>query len=156
MGDLSKGINCSDPRILYERVMNKPGDFMHGAKIYYFYGENRTYDKLYPTSKWFKPVYHHLDFELAGGTRCYELIIPKNVQAYGIKSVRFYFKYEIHRDEEIYLYLHYPGQLLTNLDKAFRTVGINEKLEYDLIHEIHHVLELSGEYCNPNIFIVNR
>ena len=151
VGWSSKGENCTDPKKLYERVMNKPESFMHGARIYYFHGKNSTYKKISPKSNWFKKLYHHLDFGFEGGTQCYELKIPQYAQAYGIKRVKFYFKYETHRTGDIYVYFHYPGQLLTNLDIKSKAVNINEKFEFDIDHELHQVLELGGEYCNPDI-----
>ena len=117
---------------------------MSSARIYYL---NGTFKKIYPKSKWFEPVYQPLGFN--GGARCYELKMPKFEQAYGIKHVRFYFKFEVY-NSTVDVYLHYPGQFLTNLDKKVRNVGINEKLEYDIEHEVHEVLELDGKLCNPD------
>ena len=131
--------------------MNKPEDFMHGARVYYLHGKNTTYKKLSPTSKWFKSLYHHLDFGFEGGARCYTLTIPKYAQAYGIKKVKFYFFYVTHKTSDVFVYYHYPDQLLTNLDKKVKATMINEKWEYEIEHEVHSVLELGGQYCSPDI-----
>ena len=131
--------------------MNKPGDFMHSARVYYFHGRNSTYKKLYPTSQWFTALYHNLDFRFEGGARCYQLTIPKYAQAYGIKKVKFYFFFETHREGDVFIYYHYPDQLLTNPDAKVKATKINEKWEYEIEHELHQVLELDGKYCTPDV-----
>ena len=81
--------------------MNKPSDFMHGVRIYHFGKSEPT--KVLPDSKLLKPVFFM--YEKSKSAKCYELQIPEiDKRKYGVKKVKFYFFYDTHKANDVYVY----------------------------------------------------
>lgn len=135
--------NCTDPKKLYENAMNKPEEFIHYAKVY-FYSKPAIFGKLRPDSSWWKPL-HHKDFG-----RCYEFEIPQEKLSWGIREVRFYFKTKFGEHSSSRVYTHIPGFFLTNPNVVYTDVTVGDKITFDMEHDFGRVLQVGGEYCNPD------
>ena len=132
--------NCTDPKKLYENAMNRPEDIMHKAQVYYF--STSSYSTIRPNSPWWKPI-HKLSFG-----RCYELIIPTDKLARGIKMLRFYFLYK--KSGKIRVFAHIPGYFLASKSFLYKDIAQEKKITMDFKHEVGKVVAVGGQYCDPD------
>ena len=132
--------NCTDPKKLYENAMNRPEDIMHKAQVYYF--STSAQSVIRPNSSWWKPIH-----KLLYG-RCYQLNIPTDKLARGIRMLRFYFLYK--KLGNIRVFAHIPGYFLASKSLLYKDIAIEEKITMDFKHEVGKVVAVGGQYCDPD------
>ena len=133
--------NCTDPKILHDNIMVKPKDLLHYARIKYFLKSYAT--KVHQNSSSWIPVYKR------DRGRCFELTIkPENQFNYGIREVEIYIWFKAGSKQRIYF--HPPGEFLASRQRQYLDLGINEKVELDLEHQIDNVLSLGQQSCHPD------
>ena len=137
--------NCTDPKKLYENAMNRPEDILHYAKIWYY--SKPGYSKTIRTnSSWWKPI-HKLKYG-----RCYELDIPKENLANGIRILRFYFLYRSGKlAGKTRIFSHVPGYFLANKNEMYKDMTKGQKIKMDFDHIVGKVVKVGGENCNPDV-----
>ena len=75
-------------------------------------------------------------------------IKPENQFKYGIREVEIYIWFKAGSKQRIYF--HPPGEFLTSRQRQYLDLGINEKVELDLEHQIDTVMSLGHQSCHPD------
>ena len=136
--------NCTDPKILYENAMKKAEEFIHYAKVKYFF--NPTVSKIQANSSLWKPVHAYVTRH----GRCYQLQIPPEMQEFGIREIElfvFWPQGTFKRGNYMRIFFHAPGEFLTSREPKPFGLYIKEQVAIELDHQIDNVLKLGNENC---------
>ena len=152
-------MNCTDPKRLFQNVIQKPTDFIHTVWIKTFGIEKLKFTK---SDDSFDSLWHPMDFvhdpidfgsSKPISTLCYELIIPKSLQALGIQAVRI----ETEHYSGNYLIpfeglvkVSPPGYFYQNSDIEATYVNSFGKLDIHLEHQVDIFLKVGDETCDPD------